>query len=50
MESAGLGLSIVEEIMAAHGGTLVITSTSGEGTRVCLCFPEASRSHHQLGS
>jgi signal transduction histidine kinase len=50
MESAGLGLSIVEEIMAAHGGTLVITSTFGQGTRVCLCFPEASRSHHQLGS
>ena len=41
----GLGLSIVQEIMAAHGGTLIITSTPGRGTTACLRFPEASREH-----
>jgi signal transduction histidine kinase len=40
---AGLGLSIVEEIMAAHGGALIITSTPGCGTTVTLRFPEASQ-------
>ena len=41
-EGSGLGLSIVQEIMAAHGGTLIITSTPGRGTTACLRFPEAS--------
>jgi signal transduction histidine kinase len=41
-EGAGLGLSIVQEIMAAHGGTLIIKSTPGRGTTACLRFPEAS--------
>ena len=41
-EGAGLGLSIVQEIMAAHGGTLTITSTPGRGTTASLRFPEAS--------
>jgi signal transduction histidine kinase len=40
-EGAGLGLSIVQEIMAAHGGELTITSTPGRGTTACLRFPEA---------
>jgi signal transduction histidine kinase len=39
----GLGLSIIQEIMAAHAGTLTITSTPGRGTTVCLSFPEAPR-------
>lgn len=38
---AGLGLSIVQEIMAAHGGALTITSTPGRGTTARLRFPEA---------
>jgi signal transduction histidine kinase len=42
-EGAGLGLSIVQEIMAAHGGTLTITSIPGQGTTACLCFPEVSQ-------
>jgi signal transduction histidine kinase len=50
MESAGLGLSIVAEIMAAHGGTLDIMSTPGRGTMVCLRFPEASHRQHPLHS
>src|SRR5258707_15789700 len=39
----GLGLSIIQEIMTAHAGTLTITSTPGGGTTVCLSFPEAPR-------
>jgi signal transduction histidine kinase len=41
-EGAGLGLSIVQEIMAAHGGALIVTSTPGRGTTASLRFPEAS--------
>jgi signal transduction histidine kinase len=41
-EGHGLGLSIIQEIMTAHAGTLTITSTPGRGTTACLRFPEAS--------
>jgi signal transduction histidine kinase len=41
-EGYGLGLSIVQEIMAAHGGELIVTSTPGRGTTASLRFPEAS--------
>jgi signal transduction histidine kinase len=41
-EGHGLGLSIIQEIMTAHAGTLTITSTPGRGTTACLHFPEAS--------
>ncbi|MDI4238294.1 HAMP domain-containing sensor histidine kinase [Bradyrhizobium sp. Arg237L] len=44
MESAGLGLSIVHEIMAAHGGMLIVTSAPETGTKACLRFSEASSS------
>jgi len=40
-DGAGLGLSIVQEIMAAHGGEFIITSTPGGGTTASLRFPEA---------
>jgi signal transduction histidine kinase len=40
-KGAGLGLSIVREIMAAHGGELVVSSRAGHGTSMCLRFPEA---------
>jgi signal transduction histidine kinase len=39
-DGAGLGLSIVREIMAAHGGELVISSEPGRGTTMSLRFPE----------
>jgi signal transduction histidine kinase len=42
-EGHGLGLSIIQEIMTAHEGTLTITSTPGRGTTACLHFPEALR-------
>ncbi|WP_141267551.1 sensor histidine kinase [Pimelobacter simplex] len=35
----GLGLAIVRQIMEAHGGNAVITSSPGEGTTVTLTFP-----------
>ncbi|EJN07692.1 signal transduction histidine kinase [Bradyrhizobium sp. YR681] len=41
-DGAGLGLSIVREIMAAHGGELVISSAPGRGTTMSLRFPEAA--------
>jgi len=41
-DGAGLGLSIVREIMAAHGGELIISSAPGRGTTASLRFPEAS--------
>ncbi|WP_315759655.1 MULTISPECIES: HAMP domain-containing sensor histidine kinase [unclassified Bradyrhizobium] len=39
---AGLGLSIVHEIMAAHGGAFIITSTPSGGTTATLRFAEAA--------
>ena len=39
----GLGLSIVKEIMAAHQGSLGITTTPGGGTTVHLVFNNNSR-------
>jgi signal transduction histidine kinase len=41
-QGAGLGLSIVQEIMAAHGGALIVASTPGRGTTASLRFHEAS--------
>ncbi|AWL95030.1 signal transduction histidine kinase [Bradyrhizobium ottawaense] len=38
-DGAGLGLSIVREIMAAHGGELIISSSPGRGTSMSLRFP-----------
>ncbi len=35
----GLGLAVVQKIMEAHGGTINVESTSGEGTTVALQFP-----------
>lgn len=36
---AGLGLTIVRDIMAAHGGTITILGNDGGGTTVRLVFP-----------
>ncbi|AWM02317.1 sensor histidine kinase [Bradyrhizobium amphicarpaeae] len=38
-DGAGLGLSIVREIMAAHGGELIISSAPDRGTTMRLRFP-----------
>ena len=36
---SGLGLTIAERIVAAHGGRIEIDSELGRGTRVTLLFP-----------
>ena len=36
---AGLGLTIVRDIMAAHGGSIAILGNDGGGTIVRLAFP-----------
>ncbi len=41
-EGAGLGLTIVKSIMALHGGSVVIDSAEGVGTKVTLRFPPAA--------
>lgn len=38
---AGLGLAIASRIATAHGGSLAIESTPGQGTRVTLRLPSA---------
>jgi signal transduction histidine kinase len=38
-EGAGLGLTIVREIVDAHGGSVAITAAPGGGTVVTLLFP-----------
>lgn len=38
-EGIGLGLYVTKEIMEAHGGTLEVDSSPGNGTQVTLRFP-----------
>lgn len=35
----GLGLAIVQELVAAHGGTVSVRSTAGSGTSFCMKLP-----------
>lgn len=36
---AGLGMTLVKEIIDMHGGWIAIKSQLGKGTEVCLCLP-----------
>jgi signal transduction histidine kinase len=38
---AGLGLAIVHDIVARHGGTITIASTAGNGARFVMALPRA---------
>lgn len=38
-EGTGLGLTVVKSIVGAHGGTIDVNSTPGDGTRFDLKFP-----------
>ena len=39
-EGLGIGLSIVNKLIACHGGRLAIASRPGEGSRISLVFPK----------
>ena len=40
-EGAGLGLSICKVIAHAHGGTIGLTSSPGDGTTVIVALPSS---------
>ena len=42
VDGSGLGLSIVEAVMQAHGGGVSVTSTLGDGATFTLFFPAAA--------
>jgi two-component system OmpR family sensor kinase len=39
-EGSGLGLSIVDAVMKAHGGNVSVTSELGKGATFTLFFPQ----------
>ena len=47
---AGLGLSIVRNLVELHGGRMTLESQPGIGTRVTVRFPERGRSHAEPGA
>ena len=42
-QGTGLGLPMVAQIIAMHGGTVTVNSTQGLGTRFTVRFPEAPK-------
>ena len=39
---SGVGLTVVAELVRAHGGRIEVTSTPGTGTAFTVCLPEAA--------
>lgn len=42
VRGTGLGLPIVQRIVQAHGGSVTLTSTPGQGATFCIWLPQAS--------
>jgi signal transduction histidine kinase len=45
-QNLGLGLYIAEQVVVAHGGTIVVTSTQAEGTTFSVHLPRAPGRDH----
>jgi signal transduction histidine kinase len=46
----GLGLPVAQAVVDAHGGTLDVDSTPGEGTRVTVTLPAGSTAGPSAGA
>jgi signal transduction histidine kinase len=49
-DGTGLGLPIVRQIVAAHGGSMEIESREGEGTTVHVRLPSGTKRSHDLNA
>ena len=49
-DGTGLGLPIVRQIVAAHGGSMEIESREGEGTTVRVRLPSGTKRSHDLNA
>ena len=45
-EGAGIGLSLVADLVHAHEGTVQVTSTPGQGSTFTVVAPQGRRRHH----
>jgi len=48
IKGVGLGLSVVYGIIERHGGTITVSSETGQGTEFVMTFPPAGADHRRL--